>query len=41
MIPKASKSLNSVKGLHPITLLNVDFKIISTAVSARIQSIMR
>ena len=40
MIPKAGKSPNSIKGWRPITLLNVDFKIISSAVSARIQSII-
>ena len=39
MIPKAGRSPDSIKGWRPITLLNVDFKIISAAVSARIQSV--
>ena len=40
MIPKPGKPANSIKGWRPITLLNVDFKIISAAVSARMQSVM-
>ena len=39
MIPKAGSSLDGVKGWRPITLLNVDFKIISAAVAARLQSV--
>ena len=40
MIPKAGKPVDSIKGWRPITLLNVDFKIISAAISARIQSVI-
>ena len=40
MIPKAGKPANTIKGWRPITLLNIDFKIISAAVSARLQSVM-
>lgn len=40
MIPKEGKSPNSIKGWRPITLLNVDFKIISAAISARIQKVI-
>ena len=40
MIPKAGKSPDNIKGWRPITLLNVDFKIISAAVSARIQNVI-
>ena len=40
MIPKAGKPSNSVKGWRPITLLNIDFKVISTAISARLQCVM-
>ena len=39
MIPKAGKSHDTVKGWRPITLLNVDFKIISAAVAKRLQSV--
>ena len=39
MIPKAGRSPDSIKGWRPITLLNVDFKIISAAVTARLQSV--
>ena len=39
MIPKAGKHPDSIKGWRPITLLNIDFKIISAAVSARLQSV--
>ena len=40
MIPKAGKPPDSVKGWRPITLLNIDFKIISSALSARLQSVV-
>ena len=40
MIPKAGKPPDSIKGWRPITLLNVDFKIISAAISARLQKVM-
>ena len=39
MIPKAGQ-LNTLKGWRPITLMNVDFKIISSAISARIQKVV-
>ena len=40
MIPKAGKPPDSIKAWRPITLLNVDFKIISAAISGRIQRII-
>ena len=40
MVPKAGKSPDSVKGWRPITLLNTDFKIISSAIATRLQSVM-
>ena len=40
MIPKAGKSPDSIKAWRPITLLNIDFKIISSAVSARLQHVI-
>ena len=40
MIPKTGKSPDSIKVWRPITLLNVDFKIISAAISARLQQVM-
>ena len=40
MIPKLGKSPDDIKGWRPITLLNVDFKIISAAISARLQSVI-
>ena len=40
MIPKAGKSSDDIKGWRPITLLNIDFKIISSAVSARLQNVV-
>ena len=38
-IPKHGKPINSLKGWRPISLLNVDFKIISTAVAKRLKSV--
>ena len=40
MIPKVGKSPDNIKGWRPITLLNVDFKIISAAISSRLQSVI-
>jgi hypothetical protein len=40
MIPKTGKSSHSVKGWRPITLLNVDFKVISAALSSRLQNVI-
>ena len=41
LIPKAGKSsLNSLKDWRPISLLNVDFKIISSALTNRLKSVM-
>ena len=40
MIPKAGKPPDSIKSWRPITLLNVDFKIISAALSARLKNVM-
>ena len=40
MIPKAGKPLDNIKSWRPITLLNVDFKIISAAIAARLQTII-
>ena len=41
MIPKHGKSPDNIKGWRPITLLNVDFKIISAAISTRLQSVIQ
>ena len=41
LIPKAGKSLNSPKDWRPISLLNVDFKIISSAVTNRLKSVIQ
>ena len=40
LIPKAGKPQDSQKGWRPISLLNVDFKIISTAVANRIKTVI-
>ena len=40
LIPKAGRSSHSLKGWRPISLLNVDYKIISTAVSNRFKQII-
>ena len=40
MIPKAGKSPDNLKAWRPITLLNTDFKIISMAIAARLQSVI-
>ena len=40
LIPKQNKSRHSLKGWRPITLLNVDYKIISAAISTRLKSVM-
>ena len=40
MIPKAGQSLDHLKAWRPITLLNTDFKIISSAIAARLQRTM-
>ena len=40
MIPKSGKPPDNVKGWRPITLLNTDYKIISAAVSKRLQKVM-
>ena len=40
LIPKQGKSVHDLKGWRPITLLNVDYKIISTAISNRLKSII-
>lgn len=40
LIPKKGKSPHSYKGWRPITLLNADFKIISTVISKRLQNLM-
>ena len=40
LIPKAGKSPDDVKGWRPITLLNIDYKIISAAISARLQTVI-
>ena len=39
MIPKAGRNPDNIQGWRPITLLNVDFKIISAAVSRRLHSV--
>ena len=40
MIPKRGKSLHTYKGWRPITLLNTDYKIVSTAISNRLKSVI-
>lgn len=40
LIPKQGKSLHELKGWRPITLLNVDYKIVSAAVTNRLKSVM-
>ena len=40
LIPKKGKSPFSYKGWRPITLLNTDYKIISTAISNRLKKVM-
>ena len=40
LIPKVGKSLNSPKDWRPISLLNVDFKIISAAITNRLKTVM-
>ena len=40
LIPKQGKPKDSIKGWRPISLLNVDFKIISTAVSNRMKAVI-
>ena len=40
LIPKKGKPHYSIKGWRPITLLNTDYKIISTAISSRIRKAM-
>ena len=40
LIPKQGKPKDSVKGWRPISLLNVDFKIISSAVSNRMKAVI-
>ena len=40
LIPKKGKSPHTYKGWRPITLLNADYKIVSTAISNRLKSVM-
>ena len=40
MIPKVGRSPDDIKSWRPITLLNVDFKIISSAIAARLQQVV-
>ena len=40
LIPKPGKPSSDVKGWRPISLLNVDFKIISSAIAERLKSVM-
>ena len=40
LIPKSGTSHNSPKGWRPISLLNVDFKIISSAVAIRLKTVI-
>ena len=40
LIPKAGKSSDTIKGWRPISLLNVDFKIISAAITNRLKGVM-
>lgn len=40
LIPKTGKPADSVKGWRPISLLNVDFKIISAAITSRLKKVI-
>ena len=40
MIPKTGKPLDNIKSWRPIYLLNADFKIIYSFMSARLQTII-
>ena len=40
LIPKSGQADNSIKGWRPISLLNVDFKIISTAIANRFKKVI-
>ena len=40
LIPKKGKSPHTYKGWRPITLLNADYKIVSTVISNRLKSVM-
>ena len=40
MIPKVGKPPDNIKAWRPITLLNTDFKIISSAIAARLQRVI-
>ena len=40
MIPKLGKSPHTLKGWRPITLLNVDYKIVSAAIANRFKSVL-
>ena len=40
LIPKQGKFLHILKGWRPITLLNVDYKIISSAIANRLKNVM-
>ena len=40
LIPKQGKSPHEMKGWRPITLLNVDYKIVSTAIANRLKSVI-
>ena len=40
LIPKQGKPKDSLKGWRPISLLNVDFKIISAAITNRLKTVM-
>ena len=40
LIPKAGKSSHSLKGWRPISLLNVDYKIVSTAIGNRFKEVI-
>ena len=40
LIPKQGKSPHDLKGWRPITLLNVDYKIVSTAIANRLKSVI-
>ena len=39
-IPKQGKSPNEIKGWRPITLLNVDYKIVSSAIANRLKKVI-
>ena len=41
LIPKAGKPLNSPKDWRPISLLNVDFKIVSSAITNRLKTVIQ